>query len=66
MTRRVKSDGIQLREVRVRTVRPDGEPRWNALMRDHQYLGVGNFCGQPTCTAPPATAHLKWPRFGDT
>ncbi len=37
---------IPLREVQVRTVRPDEEPRWNELMRQHHYLGFRNFCGK--------------------
>ena len=41
----MRQDGIPLREVRVRTVRPDEEPRWNDLMREHHYLGFRNFCG---------------------
>ena len=45
ITRRVRQDDIPLREVRVRTVRPDEEPRWNELMREHHYLGFRNFCG---------------------
>ncbi len=39
MTQEVRSDAIRLREVQVRTVRTDEEPRWNALMRQHHYLG---------------------------
>ena len=39
-------DSIPLREVQVRTVRPDEEPRWNDLMRERHYLGFRNFCGQ--------------------
>ena len=31
--------------MRVRTVRPDKEPRWNDLMREQRYLGSRNFCG---------------------
>jgi hypothetical protein len=34
-----------LREVQVRPVRPDEEPRWNELMRRHHDLGLRNFCG---------------------
>ena len=41
----MSQDGIPLREVRVRTVRPDEEPRWNDLMRERHYLGFRNFCG---------------------
>ena len=29
----------------MRTVRPDEEPQWNALMREHHYLGFRNLCG---------------------
>ena len=29
----------------MRTVRPEEEPRWNALMREQHYLGFRNFCG---------------------
>ena len=46
MTRRVIPKEIPLRAVRVRTVRPDEEPRWNDLMRQHHYLGFRNFCGK--------------------
>ncbi|MDE0627421.1 MAG: DUF4338 domain-containing protein [Bryobacterales bacterium] len=41
----MSQDGIPLREVRVRTVRPDEEPRWNDLVRHHHYLGFRNFRG---------------------
>ena len=41
----MRTDAIRLREVQVRTVRPDEEPRWNELMRRHHYLGFRNFCG---------------------
>ena len=46
MPRRVIPTEIPLRAVRVRTVRPDEEPRWNDLMRQHHYLGFRNFCGK--------------------
>ncbi|MDE0106006.1 MAG: hypothetical protein OXN89_26805, partial [Bryobacterales bacterium] len=36
---------IPLREVQVRSVRPDEEPRFDALMRTHHYLGFRNYCG---------------------
>ena len=29
----------------MRTVRPEEEPRWNALMREQHNLGFRNFCG---------------------
>ena len=45
ITQEVSTDSIRLREVQVRTVRPDEEPRWNALMRQHHYLGFRNLCG---------------------
>ena len=38
-------DGIPLREVPVRTVRPYEEPRWKDLMREQHYLGFRNFRG---------------------
>ena len=37
---------IPLREVRVRVVRPDEVPRFNALLREHHYLGFRKFCGR--------------------
>lgn len=37
---------IPLRDVRVRLVRPDEEPRFNALLREHHYLGFRKFCGR--------------------
>ena len=37
---------IPLREVRVRAVRPDEVPRFNALLREHHYLGFSKFCGR--------------------
>ena len=46
ITRNVRQDAFALREVRVRTVRPDEEPRWNELMRERHYLGFRNFCGK--------------------
>ena len=42
----MRQDALALREVRVRTVRPDEEPRWNELMRERHYLGFRNFCGK--------------------
>ena len=42
----MRQDAFALREVRVRTVRPDEEPRWNELMRERHYLGFRNFCGK--------------------
>ncbi len=36
---------IPLREVRVRTVRPDEELRFDTLMREHHYLGFRKYCG---------------------
>ena len=37
---------IPLRAVRVRVVRPDEVPRFNALLRVHHYLGFRKFCGR--------------------
>ena len=37
---------IPLRAVRVRVVRPDEVPRFNALLREHHYLGFRKFCGR--------------------
>ncbi|MCY4186912.1 MAG: hypothetical protein OXD30_00325 [Bryobacterales bacterium] len=37
---------IALREVRVRTVRTDEEPRWEELLRRQHYLGFRQLCGQ--------------------
>ncbi len=39
-------DPIPLRAVRVRTVRPEEEARWNALMRAQHDLGFRPLCGQ--------------------
>ena len=36
---------IPLREVQVRTVRPDEELRFDTLMREHHYLGFRKYCG---------------------
>ena len=41
----MSQEGIPLRAVRVRTVRPEEEERWNRLMRERHYLGFRNFCG---------------------
>ena len=41
----MKTSAIPLREVQVRTVRPDEEQRWNELMRQHHYLGFRKLCG---------------------
>ena len=45
ITQAVRTDAIRLREMQVRTVRPDEEPHWNALLRQHHYLGFRNLCG---------------------
>lgn len=45
ITQRVRTSAIPLREVQVRTVRPDEEQRWNELMRQHHYLGFRKLCG---------------------
>ena len=37
---------IPLREVQVRLARPDDVPRWNELMRCHDYLGFRKMCGR--------------------
>ena len=37
---------IPLRAVQVRVVRPDEVPRFNALLREHHYLGFRKFCGR--------------------
>ena len=39
-------ESIPLRAVRVRVVRPDEVPRFNALLREHHYLGFRKFCGR--------------------
>lgn len=46
ITEGVADGPIPLREVRVRVVRPDEEPRFNALLREHHYLGFRKFCGR--------------------
>ena len=42
----VADEPIPLRDVRVRVVRPNEEPRFNALLREHHYLGFRKFCGR--------------------
>ena len=39
-------DPIPSRAVRVRPVRPAEQPRRNALLRQHHYLGFRNFRGR--------------------
>ena len=45
MTQIVSHAGIPLRELQVRTIRPDEEESWNVLMLQRHYLGFRNFCG---------------------
>ena len=42
----VREGEIPLREVQVGLVRPDEVPRWNALLREHHYLGFRKMCGR--------------------
>lgn len=46
ITQVVDDEPIPLQAVRVRLVRPDEEPRFNALLREHHYLGFRKFCGR--------------------
>ena len=44
--RKVPDGKIPLCEMRMRLVRPDEVPRWNALMRAHHFLGFRKMCGR--------------------
>ena len=46
ITRAVADEPVPLHAVQVRVVRPDEVPRFNALLREHHYLGFRKFCGR--------------------
>ena len=55
---------FHLRDVRVRLIRPDERPRWEALMREHHYLGpnapVGNVLRYVAWADDQWVALLSW------
>ena len=55
---------FHLRDARVRLIRPDERPRWEALMREHHYLGpnapVGNVLRYVACANDQWVALLSW------
>ena len=57
----MRGGGIRVREVQVLRVRADEVERWNALAREHHYLGFKKFCGnQLRHVAVPGSTGWRW------